>query len=107
MFGMIRRYLKNRARIIAKAQMKNTLKKVAKNIRDDKYSDDSAISNANTIKCNVRKKSALGTQIMAIIVSASLIAPYNVNAATAVVSNPKRIAQAYSSLSSRLKNITI
>ena len=48
MFGMIRRYLKGRARIIAKAQMKNTLKKVAKNIRDDKYSDDSAISNANT-----------------------------------------------------------
>lgn len=95
MFGMIRRYLKGRARIIAKAQMKNTLKKVAKNIRDDKYSDDSAISNANTIKGNVRKKSALGTQIMAIIVSASLIAPYNVNAATAVVSNPERIAQAY------------
>lgn len=95
MFGMIRRYLKGRARIIAKAQMKNTLKKVAKNIRDGKYSNDSAISNANTIKSNVRKKSALGTQIMAIIVSASLIAPYNVNAATAVVSNPERIAQAY------------
>ncbi len=95
MFGMIRRYLKGRARIIAKAQMKNTLKKVAKNIRDDKYSDDSAISNANTIKGNARKKSALGTQIMAIILSASLVAPYNVNAATAVVSNPERIAQAY------------
>ena len=96
MFGMIRRYLKGRARIIAKAQMKNTLKKVAKNIRDGKYSsDDSAISNANTIKSNARKKSALGTQIMAIIVSASLVVPYNVNAATAVVSNPERIAQAY------------
>lgn len=92
MFGMIRRYLKGRARIIAKAQMKNTLKKVAKNIRDDKYSDDSAISNANTIKGNVRKKSALGTQIMAIIVSASLIAPYNVNATTAVVHDPTSFA---------------
>lgn len=95
MFGMIRRYLKGRARIIAKAQMKNTLKKVAKNIRDDKYSDDSAISNANTIKGNVRKKSALGTQIMAIIVSASLIAPYNVNAAMTTVHDPQSFAQTY------------
>lgn len=31
MFGIIRRYLKGRARIIAKAQMKNSLKKLRTN----------------------------------------------------------------------------
>ena len=97
MFGMIRRYLRGRARIIARAQMKNALKKVAKGIRDGKDSNDSANANANAIKGNARKKSALGTQIMAIIVSASLIAPYNVNAFmgvgdTAVVHDPTTFA---------------
>ena len=97
MFGMIRRYLRGRARIIAKTQMKNALKKVAKSIRDGNDCNDSAISNA--IKGSVgsvRKKSAL-SQIMAIIVSASLIMPYNVNASAVdgTVHDPQRFAQAY------------
>ena len=100
MFGMIKRYLQGRARIIARAQMQNALKKVAKSIRDgkdssknsSKNSNDSAISNA--IKGSVRKKSAL-SQIMAIIVSASLIIPHSNAMGVEVVSNPERIAQAY------------
>lgn len=62
MIGMIRRYLKGRARIIAKRQLAQGAKKVAQ------------IKDARLLKTKTK------SQILAFIVSISFIVPYNINA---------------------------
>lgn len=63
MIGMIRRYLIGRTRIIAKRQLAQGAKKVVRSVRDKKL-----------------LKTKAKSQILAFIVSISLIVPYNANA---------------------------
>ena len=79
MFGMIRRYLKGRARIIAKRQLAQGAKKVAQSVKDRKL-----------------LKTKAKSQILAFIVSISLIVPPSTFATgAAIVHDPTTFAQIY------------
>lgn len=77
MFGMIRRYLKGRAKIIAKRQLVQGAKKVAQSVKDRK-----------SLKTKAK------SQILAFIVSISLIIP-PYTFATNIVHDPQSFAQSY------------
>ena len=79
MIGMIRRYLIGRARIIAKRQLAQGAKKVAQSVKDRKL-----------------LKTKAKSQILAFIISISLITPpYTFATGAAIVHDPTTFAQIY------------
>lgn len=82
MFGMIRRYLKGRARIIAKRQLAQGAKKVAQSVKD-----------ARLLKTKAK------SQILAFIISISLVMPNSINAVVGeVVFDPTSYAKILESI---------
>lgn len=77
MIGIIRQYLIGRTRIIAKRQLAQGAKKVAQSVKDRKL-----------------LKTKAKSQILAFIISISLIVPHN-TFATGIVHDPQSFAQSY------------
>lgn len=90
MIGMIRRYLKGRARIIAKRQLAQGAKKVAQSVKDRNSKKKDATKGIKMIVSRVQ------TRVLAVIVSIGIIvAPPSTFATTGIVHDPQSFAQSY------------